>query len=141
MRYFSSFFWITLSLFTINQFVERAGIFIPFIHSYFDDILCPGIVMGFALFLQQQLTFRDQHYTFGVGYLIVFVLWYSLLFEVIFPFEDARHHSDLWDVFAYSVGAVLFHKFGNKPARRLLNFNLKRQVSRINEDDNAVQTR
>lgn len=141
MRYFSVFFWITLGLFTANQFLEKAGVFIPYLHSYLDDVLCPGIVLGFALSFQQQLTFRDKNYTLGIGHLLVFVIWYSLLFEVIFPWEDPRHHSDLWDVAAYSFGAILFHKFGNRPAQRLMTFSSKRQASRENEDENAVQTR
>ena len=116
MQFFSAYFWICLFLFTINQFVEKAGIFIPYIHSYLDDTLAPGIVLGFALTFQQQLTFRDKTYVFSIGHVIFFVIWYALLFEVVFPYFDTRHHADVMDVVAYGIGGWLFYRYGNNPA-------------------------
>ncbi len=120
MRYFSTYFWICLILFTINQFVEKAGIFIPYIHSYLDDTLAPGIVLGFALAFQQQLTFRAKAYIFSIGHILFFVVWYALLFEIVFPYFDPRHHADIMDVFAYSIGGFLFYKLGNLTTAKLL---------------------
>lgn len=93
---------------------------IPWVHSYLDDVMCPGIVLGFALFIQQQFTFRHANYQFGWGQTGFFVLWYSLLFEVLFPLWDSRHYSDPWDVLAYSLGAVLFMRYGNRGTLRLI---------------------
>ncbi len=114
MKYFSNYFWFCSILFSLNQLIEAIGYSIPWVHSYLDDLLCPGIVLGFALFFQQQFTFRDATYRLAWGHIVFFVLWYSLLFEVLFPMWDARHHSDVWDVLAYGVGSVLFMKLGNK---------------------------
>lgn len=122
MKFFSKYFWICLGLFTLNQLVEKAGIHLPFIHSYLDDLLAPGIVLGFALAFQQQLTFRNSSYRFGWGHALVFVVWYSLLFEVVFPSYDPRHHADIWDVVAYSVGTLVFMKWGNQQSRYHLKF-------------------
>ncbi len=119
MKYFSTYFWLCLTIFTINQLVEKAGIVIPFVHSYLDDLLAPGIVLGFTLAFQQQLTFRDKSYVFSVWHIVFFVLWYALLFEVVFPYFDQRHHADIWDVLAYSTGGCLYYYLGNKAALKL----------------------
>lgn len=120
MYYFSKYFWITLIIFTCNQLLEEAGIFIPWIHSYLDDLLAAGIVLGFTLTFQQQLTFRNKNYIFSAGHAIFFVIWYSLLFEVVLPHYDARHHADILDVAAYTAGSFLFMALGNKPAPKLI---------------------
>ena len=118
---FSFFFWLCSSLFVINQLIEKAGYIIPFVHSYLDDILCPGIVLGFALTIQQQLTYRTTTYRFSLWNVIFFVAWYSILFEVLLPIWDQRHFSDPWDVLAYTSGAFLFLKFGNREGNALWN--------------------
>lgn len=122
MKYFSSYFWFSLITFTINQLIEKLGVVIPIIHSYLDDLLCPGIVLGFALAFQQQLTFRNKDYTFSKWHAIVFVVWYSFLFELLFPYFDKRHHSDFLDIIAYTIGSFAFMKLGNKGSNDLFSF-------------------
>lgn len=119
-KFFSNYFWICLLLFILNQLLEREGVFIPLVHAYLDDLLCPGIVLGFALFIQQQFTFRDPTYLLPWRHILFFVFWYSLLFEVIFPYWDARHYADLLDVFAYLTGSLIFYYAGNRKAGELL---------------------
>lgn len=124
MRYFSKIFWVSLLLFVINQLLERAGIFIPFIHSYLDDFLCPSIVLGFTLSFQQQLTYRAAQYRFAPAHVVAFVLWYFVLFEWVFPSYDDRHFSDPMDLLAYTAGGLLFYFLGNKPAPGLVSMKL-----------------
>lgn len=119
MKYFSTYFWSCLLLFTTNQLLEKAGVFIPFVHSYLDDILTPGIVLGFALAFQQQLTYRNKDYLFSIGHIVFFVAWYSLLFELVFPYFDPRHHADALDIVAYTLGGALFLYWGNRGVERM----------------------
>ena len=128
MRYFSAYFWFCSILFTINQVVERFGYPIPWVHAYLDDLLCPGIVLGFALFFQQQFTFRNPAYRFSAGHALFFVTWYSLLFEVLFPIWDQRHFSDPWDVVAYGVGTFFFMRWGNLKGKALAVYSLLSKV-------------
>ena len=116
---FSKYFWLTSLTFTLNQFMERAGLVIPIVHSYLDDVLCPGIVLGFALAVQQQLTYRSPGYLLTRGHILFFVGWYGLLFEVLFPLWDSRHHADPWDIVAYAMGALLFQLLGNRKSTGL----------------------
>ncbi len=114
MFYFSKLFWITFLLFAFNQLLERLGMKVYFLYSYLDDLLCPPIVLGFTLFVQQQFTYRKRDYKFSTKALIFFWLWYSFLFEYVFPLVDKRHYSDPWDVLMYALGVLLFSKFGNR---------------------------
>ncbi len=120
MRYLSSIFWISLLLFTVNQILESIGIFIPIVHSYLDDVLCSPIVLGFALFVQQQFTYRNSNYVLSRGMIVLFVLWYALIFEVLLPNYSSRYHADGWDVVAYAIGAYMFFKWGNIPSVKLI---------------------
>ena len=117
---FSKYFWLTSVLFAINQCLEALDYHLPIVHAYLDDVLCPGIVLGFALFVQQQFTFRNPQHLLTRGNILFFVFWYSFLFELLFPILDDRHHADPLDILAYAIGSYLFYKFGNKEASRIL---------------------
>lgn len=125
MKYFHWSFWLAITLYSVNQIVEDQGVLIPFLYSYLDDFLCPFIVLGFTLAFQQQLTYRNPNYTFGIGHLVVFILVYSILFEGVFPKDDNRHFSDAWDILAYSIGGILFYLTGNKKAPSLVSLRWK----------------
>ncbi|MGB0175825.1 MAG: hypothetical protein ACPF9D_01580 [Owenweeksia sp.] len=115
----SRYFWISSVLFVFNQLAEKQGYYIPFVHSYLDDLLCPGIVLGFVLFIQQQFTYRSRYYRLPKLQIVFFVAWYSLLFEFLFPLCDTRHYADPWDILAYGAGAFLFYIFGNREVAHL----------------------
>lgn len=107
----SRLFIFSTVLFCANQLLERF-VTVPYLHAYLDDLLCPAIVLGAALrFLQWLLA--DGDYRFSWGQIVFFWVWYSLLFEFIFPLNDARHFSDPLDLVAYAVGCLLFWKWGN----------------------------
>lgn len=114
MARFSWFFWLCLALFTSHQLIELWWS-IPWVHAYLDDILAPSIVLGFALFFFQNIFPADPKFTLHWSWILLFVLWYSLLFEWYFPAQDARHYADPFDILAYMFGAILFFFFGNKP--------------------------
>ena len=116
MRSFSYLFWISSGLFTLHQIVEKWWS-IPYVHAYLDDVLAPSIVLGLALFFFQRVFPGDPSYSHPRNFLIIFVIWYSILFEVIFPAIDGRHYADIWDLFAYSLGTWIFHKWGNEPLK------------------------
>ncbi|WP_417588351.1 hypothetical protein [Owenweeksia hongkongensis] len=120
MTYFSKIFWVSLFTFVLNQIIEVSGIFIPYVHSYLDDVLCSPIVLGFGLFVQQQFTYRNLQYTLTIPMIILFVAWYALIFEVFLPYSSSSFHADWLDVLAYAFGALLFWRFGNNPASKFL---------------------
>lgn len=114
MRRFSLIFWLASVLFTLHQIIEK-WYSIPLVHAYLDDLLAPIIVLGLSLYFFQFIFPADQTYQHRPIHLLIFVFWYSLLFELVFPFLDARHYADPWDVLAYILGSFLFYFFGNEP--------------------------
>lgn len=114
IRWFSSYFWFSFLLFCANQLLERFYK-IPLLYSYLDDLLAPGIVLGFALFFFQKVFPADPSFILETKLLVAFVVLYSILFEFVFPWTDARHTSDYWDILAYLVGTVIFRFLGNRP--------------------------
>lgn len=112
---FSPFSLFCLLLFTFNQWIERWQA-LPFAHAYLDDLLAPGVVLGIALSFIRYPVLKDPDFQMPLSSILLFLIIYSLLFEVIFPLNDPRHHSDPFDIFAYALGSWLFFKFGNKPA-------------------------
>ncbi len=119
---FSKYFWICSLVFSSNQFLEKMGRGLNITSSYLDDLVCPGIVLGIALFVQQQFTYRNKNFQLPISSFILFVVWYSVLFEYLLPKYDSRHFSDPWDILMYSLGSVLFYFFGNKNSGSLYFF-------------------
>jgi len=114
IRWFSLYFWFSFLLFSANQLLERFYK-IPLLYSYLDDLLAPGIVLGFALFFFQKVFPADPSFVLDTKLLIAFVILYSILFEFVFPWTDARHTADYWDIVAYLVGTIIFRFLGNRP--------------------------
>lgn len=121
-RWFSPYFWFCLSLFTANQLLERFYK-IPILYSYLDDLMAPGIVLGFALFFFQKVFPADPTYRLDAFMLISFLVLYAILFEVVFPYTDPRHTSDYWDILAYGIGTLAFRIWGNRNSRATKNVN------------------
>lgn len=113
-RYFSKLFWLSTFLFCLHQLVQLKWS-IPYLHAYLDDVLAPPIVLGLCLVFFQRVFPADPNYQLPFSLILIFVLWYALLFEWIFPSYDLRHYADIFDVFAYFSGALIFWKWGNYP--------------------------
>lgn len=122
---FSRYFWLCSILFTLNQLIEKLNFGWSLTSSYLDDLVCPGIVLGIALFIQQQFTFRNRKFQLPISSFILFVIWYSVLFEYLLPKFDSRHYSDPWDILMYSLGSIAFYFLGNKNSEKLFFFKEK----------------
>ncbi len=116
-------FSFLLMIFALNQLVETKGIYIPYIHSYLDDLIAVPIMMGGMLVFQQQITYRKPSYTFSKWHVVFMVLLLSLYFEWYAPGRKDNHYADVFDVLAYSIGGVVFFKWQNKPAKGWVYFN------------------
>lgn len=116
------FFEATLVVFILNQLMESRGIYIPFVHSYLDDLLVVPIMLGGILVFQQQITYRNPAYVFSVGHVVVMVLMLSWYFEWYAPGRKDNHYGDPWDVLAYTIGGVFFYIYQNKPAEGWVKF-------------------
>jgi hypothetical protein len=112
-----------LLVFTVHHFSQQ-HFPIVFLSSYLDDLLVGGIVLGAVLWFFQNIFPAEPSFLITRLQAAGFVVFYSLLFELLWPLTDARHYADPWDVLAYFTGTLLFLIFGNKPK---LNLSVKRE--------------
>ena len=107
-------------IFVVNQLLERSGVFIPFVHSYLDDVLAIPIVLGFTLLFQQQITYRNSQYKFGLAHIIFMIVLLSVYFEWYLPSRYDHHYADVWDILAYVVGGFFYFRWMNMPSVGLI---------------------
>ena len=78
-----------------------------FFRGYFDDILLIPCALPPLLLMQRLLHLRKHDRTPEKGEILLYLALWSVLFEWIGPHWIARATGDIWDVIAYSVGAVI----------------------------------
>jgi prepilin signal peptidase PulO-like enzyme (type II secretory pathway) len=102
-----------------NRLLEAGGFFIPFVHSWLDDVLCLPVVLYAMLFIFRNFLLFDNAYSFPVVYIAGTVALYSFVFEYYLPKYTHRFTADIDDVICYAVGGLIFYLFLN---RKEINF-------------------
>lgn len=105
--------WFYLSLwllFIIHQLLEDLRLSNSFFRSYLDDLLVVPIVLPATLALMRLIFYRKIR-CLSVFMTVSFVLLLSILFEVILPKVNALYTADLWDVFCYAIGGIVFWRY------------------------------
>lgn len=106
-------------LFLVHQIIEKGFNYpIPILHAYLDDLVCLPIVLGLGTQLIQWIHPIKDLYFLDKTSIIITVIFYSILFEGIFPFVNPSIYTADWiDIVMYSVGAILFHNLVSKKVR------------------------
>ncbi len=113
------YFFLAVLLFAANQMIEAAGIVVPALHSYLDDLLCLPIVLAIVLGVQRKVIVRDADYLLPASHTLFAVALYGLLFEVLLPYFFQRGTADALDWLLYAAGGVLFHtQINRQPGRK-----------------------
>jgi hypothetical protein len=120
-------FIASVLLAAINQLLERNGIFLPFIHSYLDDLLCFPIVLTVGL-AGYRLLYSDNSYTLGPWQVWPVVVLYAVMFEWVLPSTSPVYTQDALDVVAYVVGTVVFMRWVNREGQAPISL---RQASKM----------
>jgi hypothetical protein len=116
------------ALFLANQMLEFFGVFIPFVHSYLDDLLVMPIFLALGLTGMRGI-YRNPNGVLKVSHILVATLWISFLFEYWFPSYKANHYADAWDVLAYFSGSLLFY-FVGVPNQWVVPFRFSRKPNK-----------
>lgn len=92
--------------------VERVWeIFIPYVHAYLDDLLCMPIILGLSTQIIQWVHPAEQYYYLSKNYIIISVVFFSIIFELLYPFIYPQSYTgDPVDVFFYALGGFLFYQ-------------------------------
>ena len=116
-------FLVCLFLASSNQVLEKMlGIFVPYVHSYLDDLVCFPIVLTLGL-----ATYRlvQPNYKLTAWHIWPVVVIYSVYFEWYLPQTSAAYTSDIVDVLMYVLGALIFQRYINRSSTDLQAASLK----------------
>jgi hypothetical protein len=109
-------FFISCILFWFNQILERGfEVYIPYIHSYLDDLLAMPVILGITLQVYRWIHPLKDKFVFTKIHIIVGVAYFSILFEVLLPLWSPIYTADWFDILCYIFGALVFYRFINVP--------------------------
>ncbi len=104
--------------FWTNQFLEKAlGVFIPFYHSYGDDLMAMPVVFGLCLQTMRWIHPRKSDLVFNKNQILVALVYFSVVFEGVLPMLSDRYTADIFDVLCYGIGTLAFYYFMNQQAK------------------------
>jgi len=106
-----------LMVFSVNQFLERLGIGVPFLYSYLDDLIVIPLVLSVYHLWQMQVR-KDPAYRLPLAVPALAFTGFSFHFEWLLPRYSARYTSDVWDIAMYATGALLYMIFFNRAERK-----------------------
>ena len=106
-------------LYALNRWILKPHITSTFLHGYFNDLLLMPAALPFILWVQRRLSLRrTDNAPDGLEILFHLIIW-SILFEWIGP-HIMHVTGDIWDVVAYTVGAVIAWGWWNRQQLRLV---------------------
>lgn len=99
--------------------LQHAGVHIPLVHAYLDDLLCMPLLLFPVLWLFRR--FMGAFYVFPAAYPILTWVALCVVFEGLVPLQNPRFTADGLDMLCYGLGGVLFWymqvPFGNQEPR------------------------
>jgi hypothetical protein len=110
--------WFLLSVvfFIVHYFLQKAGVALPLIDDYLDDLLCMPVILSIAL-AGMRLFFK--YYALSTFQIIFAVIYCAIVFELLLPMHSSKYTADVADLILYGVGAVFFAKVMNPKAIKL----------------------
>jgi hypothetical protein len=98
---------VSCVLYAVNRWLLKPRVHSPFLHDHFNDLLLMPCALPVLLLLQRWLKLRQHDLPPTPGEIALYLVVWSILFEVIGPHIMRRAVGDPWDVVAYAVGGVL----------------------------------
>lgn len=108
LKWLHGYFFLSLIVFGGVQLLKYFSISAPdWIFFYLNDFLTIPIVATVCLHVVWFLK-RDQSIRLNPFTIASLVILYSIYFEVYLPSVSTRYTADVWDVFWYSIGGIVF---------------------------------
>ena len=112
-------FIVTCSLYAVNRWIVKPRVHSAFLHDHFNDLLLIPCALPPLLLLQRWLRLRLHDQPPSSGEITLYLVVWSILFEVIGPHIMPGAVGDPWDVVAYVAGGVFAGIWWHR--RRLLH--------------------
>jgi hypothetical protein len=71
------------------------------------------VVLGITLQVYRWIHPSRDNFTFSKAQVVVGWVYFSFLFEFLLPRWSITYTADLWDVFCYGIGAIIFYRLIN----------------------------
>ena len=94
-------------LYALNRWVLKPRVHSAFLHDHFNDLLLIPCALPPLLWLQRRLNLRPDDRPPTVGEIALYVVIWSILFEVLGPHIMPWTVGDPWDAVAYVAGGIL----------------------------------
>jgi hypothetical protein len=99
-------FLVACSLYAINRWEIKPRVHNAFLRGQFNDLLLIPCALPPLLLAQRWLKLRQTDQPPTVSEIALYLVVWSVLFEVIGPKIMPRAVGDPWDVVAYAVGGI-----------------------------------
>ena len=110
--FFRPWFALFCIIYLINRFLIKETGF-QFFDNNLDDLLAVPIVLHLSRFAMS-LIYKIREYKISIIQILITVIYISLLFELFFPWQSSEYHSDIFDVFCYAGGGVIYWLISSK---------------------------
>lgn len=101
---YTLFFLIALIVYILQKLDYRLHFLI---NNYLNDILSIPLVLKICQKICE-LIYRKK-IQFSIGKIILICIYWSVLFEIIFPQIFYRYTTDFYDIFAYLLGGIIYY--------------------------------
>lgn len=102
-----SLFLLSSALYALNRWCIEPHVRSHFMHFHFNDVLLIPCALPPLLLVQRWLRLRPHDELPTAGEILLYLVVWSVFFEVLGPHIMRRATGDPWDVVAYAAGAVL----------------------------------
>ena len=111
----SPIWWGSVFLLLTHQVLQKIfHISIPFLDNWLDPFLSIPILLGLILMERRWFYKNKKSYSFSILETVIAVLFFSFVFEILFPKWSDGFTFDWWDFLAYGLGGLFFYFFQNK---------------------------
>jgi hypothetical protein len=107
------------ALYALNRWVLKPHLHSPFLRGHFNDLLLIPCALPPLLLVQRWLKLRVDDRMPTLPEVALYLLVWSLLFEVLGPFITPATTADPLDVLAYCLGGAFAALWWNRPNPRI----------------------
>lgn len=111
-------FLLGCAAYAINRWILKPHFASPFLHSYFNDLFLIPCALPPLLMLTSWLGLRDPHQNPRLREIVFHLAIWSVLFEWIGPRICSHAVGDVWDVVAYTAGAIVAAIWWSMPSAK-----------------------
>jgi hypothetical protein len=101
--------------FWLQFFLQKAGIHIPWVHAWWDDLICLPIVLHLIKGIFRTFHPLGKRFVLDRTMIILALVWISIAFEFLLPLYSEQYISDPIDVLCYTTGAWVYFRYLNTP--------------------------